>query len=158
MSIFMHTVERIYLRSKNNLVFYDQLTGVYNNNWLMLIGQEKYRNKNSYVTVLDLDGLKNINDTYGHLYGNNVIYNLANELKNLSMHGFEYLDIVRFGGDEFILFTDINPSSYIKTNVTSKISFGTIYKSYNMTVETAINNADLQMYDYKNRKKEKGFN
>ena len=158
MSIFMHTVERIYLRSKNNLVFYDQLTGVYNNNWLMLIGQEKYRNKNSYVTVLDLDGLKNINDTYGHLYGNNAIYNLANELKNLSIHGFEYLDIVRFGGDEFILFTDINPSNYIKTNVTSKISFGTIYKSYNMTVETAINNADLQMYDCKNRKKEKGFN
>lgn len=51
--------------------------------------------------VIDIDNFKNINDTYGHLYGDTVIEMVANILKdirpNFSVPG-------RYGGDEFFIF------------------------------------------------------
>lgn len=51
--------------------------------------------------MLDLDNFKEINDTYGHLEGDNVLISLANTLKKMTED--EYA-ITRMGGDEFSLF------------------------------------------------------
>lgn len=49
------------------------------------------------LVFLDMDGLKQINDTYGHLAGDRVLADLGARLRQLGQH------IYRVGGDEFIL-------------------------------------------------------
>lgn len=51
--------------------------------------------------IIDIDDFKGINDNLGHLYGDAVLSEVANDLINL----FRATDIVgRIGGDEFIVF------------------------------------------------------
>jgi diguanylate cyclase (GGDEF)-like protein len=52
------------------------------------------------VVLLDLDGLKIINDTYGHLVGTDAICRLANILR---IHSRAVDTAARYGGDEFAL-------------------------------------------------------
>lgn len=60
-------------------------------------------NQKHYMAVIDIDNFKNINDNYGHLFGDEVISSVANILSNtLNGRGI----IGRFGGDEFYLFTN----------------------------------------------------
>jgi diguanylate cyclase (GGDEF)-like protein len=52
------------------------------------------------VVLLDLDGLKEINDTHGHLVGTDAICRLANILR---IHCRAIDTAARYGGDEFVL-------------------------------------------------------
>jgi diguanylate cyclase (GGDEF)-like protein len=52
------------------------------------------------VMLLDLDGLKKINDTHGHLVGTEAICRLANILR---IHCRAIDTAARYGGDEFVL-------------------------------------------------------
>lgn len=55
-----------------------------------------------YFVILDLDDFKQINDKYGHQYGDGVLRDVAQKLTEL----FEELSILgRFGGDEFMILT-----------------------------------------------------
>ena len=55
------------------------------------------------VLVLDLNGFKRLNDTYGHLAGDEILKQFASELKA----GFRSMDVVgRWGGDEFLVVLD----------------------------------------------------
>lgn len=81
----------------------DPLTGLYNRRGLLLLGEQQYRlaqrtQGNLLLFFADVDGLKNINDTYGHQEGDQAIINTAEILKST----FRQADIIaRFGGDEF---------------------------------------------------------
>lgn len=83
---------------------YDELTGVYNRRYFeerlesQLKKSERYNEKFCLV-LFDLNKFKDINDTYGHLIGDEVLKNFANTLKS----NFRNSDIIgRFGGDEFV--------------------------------------------------------
>src|SRR5260370_3419661 len=52
------------------------------------------------VLVLDLDGLKKINDAHGHLVGSRALCRLANILR---IHCRQIDTAARYGGDEFVL-------------------------------------------------------
>ncbi len=55
-----------------------------------------------YFMILDLDDFKQINDRYGHQYGDGVLRDVAGKLSEL----FGELSILgRFGGDEFMILT-----------------------------------------------------
>lgn len=54
-----------------------------------------------YIAFLDANGLKTINDRYGHLMGDKVITAMQNAICD-NVHKND--SIVRFGGDEFIIF------------------------------------------------------
>ena len=62
--------------------------------------------------VIDIDYFKYANDTYGHLFGDQVLVALANLLKLL----FDEKDVLmRAGGDEFVVFLkDIGHSTLVK--------------------------------------------
>lgn len=83
----------------------DDLTGVLNRRSLMerLDGEmaEATRHGDIFAVVLcDVDGLKNVNDTAGHLAGNEVLTKVA----HLMRESVRVEDVVaRFGGDEFVL-------------------------------------------------------
>lgn len=84
----------------------DRLTGVYNRNFFEeLIGRELDKaarlNLHSSFMMTDLDGLKGINDSLGHLTGD--VY--LKEASKLLQNSVRYSDVVfRMGGDEFLIF------------------------------------------------------
>lgn len=90
----------------------DSLTMLYNRFYGKELVDKYLNSKNPYATcglvVIDIDYFKNVNDTYGHLFGDKVLIELADLLVMIS----DSKDIVmRSGGDEFvILFKDINHS------------------------------------------------
>lgn len=85
----------------------DWLTGLYNR----MTVEEKVNkllkeNKFGVLFVLDIDNFKSINDRYGHLAGDQVLRGVAHILKKMVFNK----DIVgRIGGDEFVVFMNVNP-------------------------------------------------
>uniref|UniRef100_A0A7C4L353 Diguanylate cyclase n=1 Tax=Bellilinea caldifistulae TaxID=360411 RepID=A0A7C4L353_9CHLR len=83
----------------------DPLTGLYNRrHFFDLAGKEFYRarryGKALAVVMMDLDDLKKINDSYGHLTGDQLIIFVAEQCRQQ----LRKADLAaRFGGDEFIL-------------------------------------------------------
>lgn len=84
----------------------DGLTGiynrVYNTNLFKKVAKESLsKNKSLTVALFDIDKFKNVNDTYGHLAGDEVIKMVANVAKKYAdkYNGFA----CRFGGEEFLL-------------------------------------------------------
>lgn len=80
---------------------YDSLTSAYNRREICsLIHKSIEQNKPFICVFVDLDGLKYINDTYGHSYGDLMLKHFAGEsLKVLNDQG----KLARIGGDEFLL-------------------------------------------------------
>lgn len=84
----------------------DTFSGIYNRNGFMQAAQHNYQRcidekKSIMLMFIDLDGLKKINDTFGHNIGDNAIQNIADVLRHSCANGEVYC---RFGGDEFIIF------------------------------------------------------
>jgi diguanylate cyclase (GGDEF)-like protein len=53
-----------------------------------------------WLAIMDIDHFKRVNDTYGHLYGDEVILLLAQQMRECFRHG----DVLfRFGGEEFVV-------------------------------------------------------
>ncbi len=83
---------------------YDKLTGVFNRRWFEeyyhTMEAKAVRYGDGFALVMfDLDGLKKVNDTYGHLLGDKLIKGFVDRLK-LTVRTSDVL--ARFGGDEFI--------------------------------------------------------
>lgn len=150
---FNSIIEKLYFKQVGNYALYDRLTNIYNYNWLELIGYNVYINKKVYITVIDLNNFKNINDTYGHVYGNKILRDLSDNLKILKRLD-KTLNIMRFGGDEFVVFSTINIEREIKIiNNDNLFSYGIYRKNENEDVEVSIKKADHLMYKYKQIKK-----
>ena len=83
----------------------DELTGLYNRRGFLTLAKQqislKERNhKDLLLVFFDIDGLKKINDTLGHSFGDCAIMSLANLLRK----AFRSTDIIaRIGGDEFVI-------------------------------------------------------
>lgn len=89
----------------DELWIYDRLTGVMNREGFLrhaegLIAEARDGGETLFLLFADLDGLKSINDTYGHDKGDEYILEAANILRSLHRKG-ELL--MRFGGDEFVI-------------------------------------------------------
>jgi len=89
-----------------SMSIHDELTGLYNRRGFFTVAQEQLRllsrqKKGSLLLFLDLDNLKQINDTFGHHEGDNVLVQAANVLRETLRES----DIkARIGGDEFAVF------------------------------------------------------
>lgn len=84
------------------LSLHDTLTDLYNRGYFEeeLARVERGRNYPVSIIMADLDGLKKVNDTLGHSYGDMLIKDAANILRRAVRSG----DVVaRLGGDEFAL-------------------------------------------------------
>ena len=84
----------------------DTFSGIYNRNGFVQATDEIYRRcmnegRSIMLMFIDLDGLKSINDTYGHSTGDNAICCIADVLRKSCQKNEIYC---RFGGDEFIVF------------------------------------------------------
>lgn len=100
-------VEQV-LEAAQSLLLLDNLTGLPNRNFFLerLSWQsEKNRNTGEPLSLLfiNIDKFKQINETYGHRVGDEVIRQVADELKRLVG---DRMFLARFGGDEFSLILD----------------------------------------------------
>lgn len=142
----------------------DQLTGLYNRFYFEEITKKKRVQENLPLTFIsaDCDGLKNINDKFGHVAGDRYIC-LARDLIKAHLPAMSYF--FRMGGDEFLaviprlsraeadrLVKEIaeDAQNYKTDRFELKLSVGcyTLTDS-NTTVETAVNLSDKAMYEMK---------
>jgi diguanylate cyclase (GGDEF)-like protein len=109
-----YSIERHRLQKNlQNLTLIDDLTGLHNRRGFLALAEQHLRmiqrKGGALLIYLDLDDLKLINDTYGHLEGNRALIVTANVLRAC----FRQSDILaRLGGDEFcVLMTDAGEDS-----------------------------------------------
>ena len=84
----------------------DALTGLYNREYFERYASDALDNRtvsNAAVVFIDIDDFKKVNDTLGHMVGDDVICWFAKRILGV----FEQTDIVaRYGGDEFVVFVN----------------------------------------------------
>jgi len=168
-------VKNYKLREKLSLIsFTDELTGLYNRRGFFALADRQLKvanreKKGMFLISSDLDDLKDINDTLGHMEGDAAISATAGILKN----SFRESDIIaRLGGDEFVIMATENPeitveilTSRLKANLDSynvqgerpfnlSLSIGISHydPSYPITIEELLSRADKLMYRDKKKK------
>ncbi|WP_235179023.1 GGDEF domain-containing response regulator [Bacillus cihuensis] len=104
---FIVKIERHIQRKKmfDQSVLIDELTQIYNRRFLEetlpRYFQEYKRSKQSFsISVVDIDYFKQVNDTYGHLFGDRVLNEFAQFIKR-SIRSSDL--IFRYGGEEFVI-------------------------------------------------------
>jgi len=153
----------LFIFNQDSLIFSDELTGIYNRKMLNSIIKSLSTKENYYVIMVDLNNFKRINDTYGHLEGDNALKFVAKKLLELIQEEGYFL--ARYGGDEFIIIARTDNLNEIKAFIkkinerlkSSKDSFsytitasvGYCRLSEDDNLADAINKADEMLYEEK---------
>jgi diguanylate cyclase (GGDEF)-like protein len=83
----------------------DPLTGIYNRRYFFELAEKEVERANRYknplsVVIFDVDNFKRMNDSFGHLIGDQILVNLA----KLCLNNIRSMDIIaRYGGEEFVI-------------------------------------------------------
>ena len=121
------------------LAITDDKTGLYNHKFFKTISEmELDKAKRGLeplsLFMMDLDNFKKLNDTYGHLVGDDVLKRLAKILKKETR---KYDLISRFGGEEFIIIlpnTDVKRAKVVCNRLRIKVQNDKIMKKYGTTM------------------------
>jgi putative two-component system response regulator len=155
------------MKQLEKLATLDSLTGLLNYDtarWrissiLSARGEEQYA-----LFVVDMDNFKHVNDTYGHLFGNEVLKHMADTIKS----NIRSEDIAaRLGGDEFIIFMGYKDSiesqarrifeslSENYKGIECKVSMGiALTEECDGNYEMLLHMADTAMYAVKHESKD----
>lgn len=149
MNIVGKIIEKIYLSLDDNLAYFDSVTHCRTRLYYDTVVKKRYQQYECYVVFVDIDNLKELNDTNGHSYGTQIIKNVGNQLLKIPY----VFDVCRIGGDEFILICGqkFKLSSLKKIR---NISYGCYYKEQYEDVSSAVSKADKAMYLMKQNKKQ----
>ncbi|MFJ3387980.1 diguanylate cyclase [Lysinibacillus sp. NPDC086135] len=153
--------------------YIDPLTNIYNRRYFdqnaeKMVEKASVDNQQLALMMIDLDHFKEINDTNGHLFGDDALTIIATTLKDY-FQAFESI-VARFGGDEFIvlcklqegesvqtmtenLYQTLNSLSLIINDETVHLEFSigvsTNKQGQITAVEELIHNADTALYTSK---------
>ena len=154
----------------------DPLSALYNRNGFIKLADEAFNkcaeNKTRIMmSFIDMDGLKFINDNYGHDEGDFAIQRLSSVINECKLN--ENSICARFGGDEFVIFdmgVEEGDDEALKSRIEAKldqinviiskpydiaVSIGSIIvrAEEGMTLYRVIKKADELMYEVKKGKK-----
>lgn len=154
------------------LAEYDHLTNIpnralFNSKLEIILGRERKNNEQTAVMILDLNGFKEINDSFGHSVGDKVLIEVARRI-NEEIKGYDC--VARLGGDEFgIILDHINRNFHLDkicTQLLEKLALPIPDVGLDISIAAAIGiavypkdgqsskelliNADLAMYQAKN--------
>lgn len=165
-----------FLSTLEDKAFKDPLCGCYNRHFLefkqaefAVLGDALQELLPISFIMCDIDGLKMVNDTYGHDKGNEYII-LCHQILNSSVHSDDF--IFRLGGDEFLVILTNSEQRVAQERVTTiEAKMQEIKKEYNTSISIGyatadklpvdflqlIKEADQQMYQKKNQRKKDIF-
>ena len=84
----------------------DPLTKAFNRNYLNTVKEKLVNENNNFiVAILDIDHFKNLNDEFGHDFGDYALRHMSGLLQR-KVRSKDY--VFRFGGEEFVLLIDSN--------------------------------------------------
>ena len=168
------------VRNRQKLIsetFVDELTGLYNRRGLNSLGEQalhlaQRENRDLLLAFIDLDGLKAINDSFGHKAGDKSITDVAYLLRQT----FRKSDIlVRLGGDEFAVIAqgktrqdgerimrrlseateELNRAQPNACKLSLSIGFAHYDSAAKQSLMELLEQADADMYKHKRAKKNK---
>lgn len=121
----------------------DEKTGLYNHKFFetiikMEIEKVKRNKEKLSLIIIDIDFFKKLNDTYGHLKGDELLAHLA----KLLLKTLRKSDIVsRFGGEEFFLLlpeTSLEKAKRLGARLKRAVHADKILKKYDLTISGGI--------------------
>lgn len=160
-----HLQEEVSVLQK--IIYEDTLTKTFNRKWVddtLLESDDISVRESGILVIVDLDDFKVVNDTYGHIAGDNLLVYFAQKLKETGAR------VIRYGGDEFILIFDDQKESKKEVeakiqalhahfkSVSFKIGVHSFYTSFShgscafkkgMDIQSVIEKADKAMYAFK---------
>ena len=157
----------------------DSLTGLYNRRGFVSFSLARLKHLRRSITphslfFIDMDGLKHINDTFGHKEGDKAITICAQLLRET----FRESDIIgRMGGDEFTILTSqvdhenidtitlrlrkafdkFNQNSQLPYKVNCSIGAYNLFDFSEKSFNNALQKADELLYEEKKNKREQGI-
>jgi diguanylate cyclase (GGDEF)-like protein/PAS domain S-box-containing protein len=153
----------------------DELTGLYNRRGFLAFSEQhlislQRANKSLMVVYADLDGLKQINDSFGHKEGDRALMKTAEILRET----FRTSDVIgRLGGDEFTVFAAVeleggveaviarlndkfqsyNAQNASPYRLSISVGLAFMHPDESQTVEELMAQADEAMYQNKRKRK-----
>ncbi|MDQ1143788.1 diguanylate cyclase (GGDEF)-like protein/PAS domain S-box-containing protein [Bacillus sp. SORGH_AS 510] len=155
-------------------IYHDPLTDIYNREYF----EKKFEELNTYINVpvalivCDVDGLKYVNDHFGHRAGDELIKGVA---ALINQYSTEEISVSRIGGDEFVIITIYQTESQVQQLIsdirkdiekynahsfeyTIKMSIGYSYAFSSIEqMEGLFSQADKKMYEDKVSRKNRVF-
>ena len=146
------------------IAFHDSLTGLYNRTFFDEEVSRMATSRNLPISIIfcDVNGLKNINDNFGHFFGDEYLKTVADIVKGSCRT--EDL-VVRWGGDEFVILLLKTPTvkaREIVCRIEEKLkqidtfpvalsaAFGVATKTdENESISEILEEAEFEMYDHK---------
>ena len=126
---------------------HDALTGLLNHKYAKMQIKDMLKARTDChfaLAVLDLDRFKSVNDTYGHMFGDEVLVYSSGRLK----HSVRGNDIVaRIGGDEFLIFIEYQQNLEV---IVDRIFSALIctYKNFPISVSMGVARTEAVGRDY----------
>lgn len=175
---YSNKISQDLMRTKEDLLMLsltDPLTGLTNRRGLQIHAQvfvklAKRHNKRVFLLFIDLDNMKQVNDTYGHKEGDLLLIEVSRMLKEF----FREMDIIaRLGGDEFCVLITANEgdenlivqrlqlhieqyNKECKRPLSLSVGWAMCDSSQEFDLEKLVIQADKMMYLHKQSKKNKG--
>ena len=149
------------------IAFRDELTKLYNRRYCQIHLEHKLQeyknfNINFGIVFFDIDNFKYINDSYGHLIGDEIL-KMIGQTSNSVLEENDFLS--RWGGEEFVLavqnvnfdriksiseklrrIIDNSNINYEKKKLSVTVSIGATIINEDDTIHTLIDRADMLMY------------
>jgi diguanylate cyclase (GGDEF)-like protein len=155
-----------------HLAVSDPLTGLANYRRLLDVLEKETERSNRTgrpfsILLLDVDGLKKINDTHGHLVGSRAICRLADSLR-MNIRAVD--TAARYGGDEFVLVLpearekdahkvaarihEVMRNDPEEPSVSASIGVST-YRGESGRIEKLLSDADKDLYKHKSSREKR---
>ncbi|WP_214755896.1 MULTISPECIES: GGDEF domain-containing protein [unclassified Exiguobacterium] len=132
-----HHIEKARLVS--NALLVDELTGAFNRKYLKatfsrFMSRLERSGESFTLALLDIDHFKQLNDTFGHAYGDEVLHRVAEEVR-LAIRSSD--ELIRYGGEEFLIILNVSERHVVDAvleRVRSRIEEMTFTYEHHVTV------------------------
>lgn len=132
-----HHIEKARLVS--NALLVDELTGAFNRKYLKatfsrFMSRLERSGESFTLALLDIDHFKQLNDTFGHAYGDEVLHRVAEEIR-LAIRSSD--ELIRYGGEEFLIILNVSERHVVDAvleRVRSRIEEMTFTYEHHVTV------------------------